>query len=73
MKNQQIQAAMTEIRFADMVDISVVRRDSPRSTHVPSNEANKRIDRVIVIPLKSNQHLWEAQQKMKITCRGILK
>jgi hypothetical protein len=57
MKNQQIQAAMAEIRFADIVEMSVVKRDSPRSTHVPSKEANKRTERLIAIPLKRHQQL----------------
>jgi hypothetical protein len=60
---------MTEIRFADIVDMSVARRDLPRSTHVPNKEANKRTERLIVIPLKRDQQLLKAHQEMKMPCR----
>jgi hypothetical protein len=70
MKNQQIHAAMTEIRFADIVVMSVVKRDLPRSTHVPSKEASKRTERLIVIPLKRYQQIQENIMKDDIERHG---
>jgi len=69
MKNQQTQAAMAEIRFADIVDMSVAKRDLPRSTHVPSKEANKRTERLIVIPLRRHQQQRKVYQKMHMPFR----
>jgi hypothetical protein len=52
MKIQQAQALIIDIRFAIIVVISVARREDARSTHVPSMEAKKRTERLIVIPLE---------------------
>ena len=51
MKNQPTYAPMTDIRFADIVDIRVASRDGARSTQVPSRDANRRTHKLSVIPL----------------------
>jgi hypothetical protein len=51
MKTQQTHAPITDIRLADMVDMSVTSREGARSTQVPSKDANRRTHRLSIIPL----------------------